>query len=117
MMRGGKSIIKIGSITILGLVIISYSIFQAWKIIQGPVITLYAPSNGQTFNQALIEIEGRAKNISYLKLNDRPIFTDKTGYFKEKYLLSPGYNIIKLDGVDKFKKYTEKKLELILKEY
>ena len=50
-------------------------------------------------------------------MNDKPIFTDKTGYFKEKFILSTGYNVIKLSGTDKFKKYTEKKLELILKEY
>jgi len=98
-------------------IIIGYSIFQAQKIIHGPVINIYSPKNGQTFNQGLIEIEGRAKNISYLYMNDKPIFTDKTGYFKEKFILSTGYNVIKLSGTDKFKKYTEKKLELILKEY
>lgn len=117
MTKSVKSITKIAIFTLLGLVIVSYSIFQAWKIIQGPVITIYSPENGRTFTQALIEIEGRAKNVSHLNLNDRPIFTDKTGYFKEKFLLSPGYNTIKLDATDKFKKYTEKRLYLVLKEY
>lgn len=117
MARPVKSIIKIVGFTALGVIIVSYSFFQAWKMIQGPVITIYSPENGRTFNQALIEIEGRAKNISHLNLDDRPIFTDKTGYFKEKFLLSPGYNVIKLDATDKFKKYTEKRLYLVLKEY
>lgn len=108
---------KIASLSLLTLVIVSYSIFQAWKIIQGPVIEIYGPENGATFTQALIEVEGRAKNISFLNLDDRPIYTDKTGYFKEKILLSPGYNVIKIDASDKFKKYTEKRLYLVLKEY
>jgi hypothetical protein len=116
-MRGGKSIIKIASISILGIIIVSYSIFQAWKIIQGPIINVYSPQNGQTFNQSLIEVEGTVKNVSHINLNDRPIFTDKNGYFKEKFLLSPGYNVIKLDASDKFKKNTEKRLTVILKEY
>lgn len=117
MTRSGKTILKIGSLVLLGLIIASYSTFQAWKIIQGPVITIYSPENGKTFTQALIEVEGKAKNVSHLNLNDRPIFTDKTGYFNEKFLLSPGYNVIKIDATDKFKKYTEKRLYLVLKEY
>lgn len=117
MSRSVKSIVKYGSIFLLLLIIIGYSIFQAWKIIQGPLITIYGPENGQTFNQTLIEIEGRAKNVSHLYLNDRAIFTDKTGYFKEKFLLSSGYNVVKVSGLDKFKKYTEERLYLVLKEY
>ena len=101
----------------LFLIIATYSLFQAQKLIKGPIIEIYSPKNGSTYSQTLIEIEGRAKNIAYLNMNDRPIFTDKTGYFKEKFLLSPGYNVIKLDAKDKFKKYTEKRLEIILKEY
>lgn len=103
--------------SILGLIIIGYSLFQAQKLLRGPIIEIYTPENGATYSQTLIEIEGRARNISYLNLNDKAIFTDKDGYFKEKLLLSPGYNIIKLDAKDKFKTYREKRLELILKEY
>lgn len=117
MNRNAKSILRISLFSIFGAVIVGYSLFQAWKLISGPIINITSPQNGTTFSQALIEIEGQARNIAYLNLNDRPIFTDKNGYFKEKILLSPGYNIIKLDAQDKFKKYTEKRLELILKEY
>ncbi len=117
MNRNAISTLRILSITIIFSIILIYSLFQAKKLITGPVIDIYSPINGSTYNQALIEVEGRARNIAYLNLDDRPIFTDKNGYFKEKLLLSPGYNIIKLDARDKFKKYTEKKLELILKEY
>ncbi len=117
MNRNALSILKLSLVSILGLTILGYALFQGQKIIVGPVIDIYTPQNGATYNQTLIEIEGQARNIAYLNLNDRAIFTDKEGYFKEKLLLSPGYNIIKLDARDKFKKYTEKKLELILKEY
>jgi len=112
-----NAVIRKFLIFILFVVIVVYSIFQAQKLINGPQIEVYSPKNGSTYSQVLIEVEGRAKNIAYLNMNDRPIFTDKTGYFKEKFLLSPGYNVIKLDASDKFKKYTEKKLEIILKEY
>ena len=117
MNRNATSKLKIGLFSLFGIIIIGYSLFQAQKLILGPIIEIYTPQNGAIYNQTLIEISGRAKNISYLNLNDRAIFTDKDGYFKEKLLLSPGYNIIKLDARDKFKNYTEKRLELILKEY
>ena len=117
MNRNATSLLRITLFSILGMVIVGYSIFQAWKLISGPIIDIYTPQNGATYSQTLIEIEGRARNISYLNLNDRPIFTDKNGYFKEKLLLSPGYNIIKLDAKDKFKNYTKKGLEIILKEF
>ncbi len=116
-MSNTSSKLKLFFYSLLGLIIIFYTIFQAQKLIYGPIINVYSPLNGSTYSQALIQIEGNAQNISRINLNDRPIFTDKNGNFQEKILLSPGYNIIKLDAQDKFQNYTEKRLELILKEY
>ncbi len=104
-------------LTILFSTIILYAFFQAEKLISGPKIEIYSPKTGSTYSQMLIEIEGRGRNIAYINMNDKPIYTDKTGYFKEKFLLSPGYNVIKIDATDKFKKYTEKRLEIVLKEH
>ena len=117
MNRNAISTLKTSLFTLLGLVIVVYSLFQGWKLLTGPVIDIESPENGATYSQALIEVSGRARNTAYLNLNGRAIFTDKEGKFSEKLLLSPGYNIIKLDATDKFKARTEKKLEVILKEY
>ena len=111
------TIIRKSLLISLFIIIVAYSLFQAQKKISGPSIEIFSPKTGTTYSQTLIEVEGVAKNISYLNMNGRPIFTDKAGYFKEKHLLSPGYNVIKLDAQDKFKKYTEEKLEIVLKEY
>ena len=117
MRHNALSIVKIVLFSFFGLVIVLCSLFQSWKLISGPIIDVYSPQNGATYNQALIEISGQARNIAYLNLNDNPIFTDKDGYFKEKFLLSSGYNLIKLDAKDKFKTSREKILQVILKEY
>jgi hypothetical protein len=117
MNRNAISLARIGAVTIIILVIAGYALFQAQKLISGPIIDVYTPEDGATFNQTLIEVTGRARNIAYINLNDRPIFIDKNGYFEEKLLLSPGLNIIKLDAQDKFKKRTEKRLQVVLKEY
>lgn len=116
-MRNNSTKLRIALFATLGFIIVAYSIFQSQKLLTGPVIMIYSPQNGSTYNQSLIAIEGRAKNVAHISLNDRPIFTDKTGYFQEKILLSPGYNIIKLQAEDKFKNIVEKRLELVLKEY
>jgi len=116
MKRNAVSLIKIGFFSLLGVIILAYSLFQASKILIGPVITIYTPESGAVYNSTLIAIEGRAKNVAYINLNGRKMFTDTSGYFSEKLLLSPGYNIIMLDARDKFGSRTEKKLELILKE-
>ena len=117
MNRNAFSILRASLISLFVIMIVGYSGFHAKKLISGPIIDIYTPQNGATYNQTLIEIEGRARNIAYISLNGRAIFTDKNGYFKEKFLLSPGYNVIKLDAQDKFKNSTEKRLEIILKEY
>ena len=111
------SIVRISAVLLLGIIIVGYSIFQAWKLISGPIITVYTPQNGATYNQTLIEIDGRAKNVAYINLDDRKIFTDKDGDFSEKILLSPGLNTVVLSATDKFGAKTEKKLELVLNEY
>ena len=117
MNRSASSILKIGTLSLLAIAIAGYSFFQAQKLIAGPIIDVYTPQNGATYNQTLVEISGRAENIAYIKLDDRKMFTDKDGNFSEKLLLSPGYNVVKLQAWDKFGKQTEKKLQLVLKEY
>src|ERR1035437_6663078 len=117
MNRNALSIFRIGALALLVVIIVGYSLFQANKILSGPIINIYTPQNGATYNSTLIEIDGQAKNIAYINLDDRQMFTDKDGNFSEKLLLSPGYNVVKLNAWDKFGKQTEKKLELVLKEY
>ena len=117
MNRNALSIIRVGALALLVVIIVGYSLFQANKILAGPIINIYTPQNGATYNSTLIEIDGQAKNIAYINLDDRQMFTDKDGNFSQKLLLSPGYNVVKLDAWDKFGKQTEKKLQLVLKEF
>jgi hypothetical protein len=112
--QDGKSIIKILIIILVITAIAGYSFFQARNIIRGPQISLVSPSNGTTVTEQAVEIQGSAKNISYITLNDRRIFVDKDGMFNEELLLAPGYNIWKLEAKDKFGRIVSKNIELIL---
>ena len=56
-----------------------------------------------------------AKNIKDISLNDRKIFIDEQGNFKEQLLLSYGYNVFKIKANDKFGRSVEKIVEIIYK--
>lgn len=95
------------------LVISGYVYFQSYNFIEGPVISINTPINGSSVDESLVEIEGEAKNISYITLNDRQIFTDEEGFFKEKLLLSYGYNLVTIAAKDRFGRDTTEVLEII----
>lgn len=109
----GKLIIRVLIISFFVLTIVGYSIFQAHKIITGPEIAIASPLTGGTIHQSDVDISGVAKNISFISVDDRPIHIDESGNFKEKLLLYPGYNIIKLQARDKFGASVEKHVELV----
>lgn len=93
--------------------ILGYTYFQMQSLVTGPIITVLEPQNGAVVTSSHIEIKGTTKNISSINLNDRLIFIDESGAFKEKLLLSPGYNIITLRAEDKFGRNTKDTLELV----
>jgi hypothetical protein len=106
-----RGLIVVGALLILG----GYALFEARGIIIGPTIEITGPKNGEGFDESLTTIEGHAKHVSFISLNDHPITVNESGYFREKLLLSPGYNIIKLKVVDRFGRERTSFLELLFK--
>jgi len=96
--------------------IASYTYYKTKDFVRGPIVTILYPVDGSTLYDTIVEIKGEAKNISYISIDDRQIFTDESGFFVEKLLLYPGYNIISIKATDKFDRNIEKTLELIYKE-
>ncbi len=114
-MQNIASILKILVVVLVVFVIIGYTYYRTKDFISGPIVTILSPVNGSTLDNTLVDIKGTAKNISYISINDRQIFTDEAGFFMEKLLLYPGYNIISIKASDKFERNIEKTLELIYK--
>ena len=108
-----KKILRYSIISLFALVILGYSLYQSKNLIQGPGVAVIRPENGAAFDASLIEIEGQAHNVTLIDINGRPIFIDDKGVFKEKYLLSPGYNAVTITAQDKFGRITRKILELM----
>ncbi len=101
---------------ILAAAVLWYAYFRARDFLRGPILTVDQPENGITLISPLTEISGTARNISFLSLDGRTIFTDKNGNWNEKQLLSDGYNIIEIDAKDRFGREIKKTLQLVLKE-
>jgi len=112
--KDAKTWIRIIFFTVLVLVILGYSGFQARKILEGPELKVTSLKTGAVLKDPLVEIKGVAYNIKEISMDDRPIYIDEKGNFNEKLLLFPGYNIIKLKAGDKFGKVTSKTLEVTL---
>ena len=105
--------IKVGSIVLLFGLILSYGLWQSRLLIQGPIITITGPENGTIVSDMQTILTGTAKNVSYITLNGRQIYTDPEGNIAEPLLLPEGYNIIQVSGTDKFGRSTTRTIELV----
>ena len=77
-----------------------YISYQARFLLQGPMIALEPIDSVQT--RSAVILEGNTANIVSITLNDRPIFTDESGNFKEALILENGYTIATLRAADRF---------------
>ena|SRR3989338_5908105 len=104
------------AIIIAVVLIVVYGMFNARNIIIGPEIEIISPNPESETTENLVIIRGVAKNVTFLSLNNRAIFMDQEGNFKEKLLLSPGFNIISLYGRDRFKQGVTEEFKIYYKQ-
>jgi hypothetical protein len=101
-----RSTLFIGIGLVLILLFLSYIVFQARFLLQGPIITLQEePTIEQT--EQKITLRGTVRNITKLTLNGRQIFTDETGYFEEAMFIENGYTIATLAATDRYGRETK----------
>ncbi len=101
-------------VSIFALMLLSYAAFQARHLIIGPTISIENPSSENLLSlKELIEIRGKAQNISSISLNDRPIFINEDGQFSEKLLLAKGYTIMTIKAEDRFGRAIVKTLHIV----
>lgn len=114
-MTKGSKLFKYTIISFVSILILGYGYYQTKNLMNGPILIVNYPISGMTLNESLVEIRGLAKNASFITLNDRKIFVDEEGKFKESLLLSYGYNVVEVEVTDKFERTKTEKLELIYK--
>lgn len=82
--------------------ILGYGLFEARRIITGPVVTIDSPLDGSATSSPAISIQGSARNIAFLTINGRPAFTDEEGRFFERVSVPAGYTVFTVEGKDRF---------------
>jgi len=107
-----RTLVRYWFIAMLGLLIVSFIIFQARFLIMGPQITLTDAPSGP-HNERQIHMKGTAHNIARLWLNDRPIYTDAKGDFDEALVLENGYTIATLRAEDRYGRSTTLSREMV----
>ena len=115
MNKGRGFYLKISTIALGFVLLVAYFIFGAQSYILGPEIYITQPSNGVTVNDPFLVMKGNVSRAALLWINGQSIIADKNGVFEESLLLSKGYNIIGVTAKDKFGRYVNKKLEIVLK--
>ena len=100
-----RSLVKLVLIAIGLMCILAYVIFQARYLISGPQISLVENPDLRQ-NERQIFLSGATFNISHLWLNDRPIYTDGQGNFKEALILENGYTVATLRAEDRYGRET-----------
>lgn len=113
-MKDNRNRIRRVFFVILGVFLILYILFQSKNLLEGPVIAVTKPLDGETLTYSVVDVEGTAKNISYIYLNDHPIFVDTAGKFRETVIAPVGYSIIKLSAKDKFGRTKETYIHVVL---
>ncbi len=102
MTRLGPNRIQFIAGIVLIVIIVLYSLYAFWDYIDGPELVIAFPQDGYATTSPLITVTGVAKRTQFISLNDRPVYIDEQGNFKETLLLQPGYTIIKAFVRDRF---------------
>jgi len=97
-----KKILKVVSLSIFLLSIVSYAFLQSKDLIFGVKIIDVNITDGGKMENDILNIIGNAKNALKLTLNDRIISIDQEGNFSETIVLNKGYNIISVKAEDEF---------------
>jgi len=104
-------------VTMAVLLIGGYGLFEARRLIEGPVITIDSPRDGSATSSMGVIISGTALNISFLTINDQTFYTDKAGHFAELLSIPPGFTVLTVRAVDRFGRRTAKSVSITVLDY
>jgi hypothetical protein len=106
-----------GIIIVLCILVVGYGLFEARRLVEGPVITITAPANGSATSSPLITVQGVAENVSFLTVDDKTVSADTSGHFSVTLSPPAGYTIITVAALDRFGRRTRKSVSITILNY
>ena len=105
------------AIALVLVVVVGYGLFEARRIIEGPTITILTPADGSATSTSALSITGKAENISFLTINDKPAYTDEAGNFAATLSPPPGVAVVTVAARDRFGRSASKSVFIIVLNY
>ena len=99
-----------GLVVLVVFIILSYGLFEARKLLEGPEITIDFPADGSATSTTAVTIVGTAQNIAFLTINDAPSYTDEAGKFVYRFSPPAGYTVVTVAAVDRFGRRASKSI-------
>ena len=101
----------------LGIILVGtlaiFAVFKTHDLVWGASIKIESPKNGSTLSSAFVVIKGVAPDSALLTVNGAKVLTDAVGNFEKELLLGLGYNMIRVDSLDRFNRERNQTLELV----
>lgn len=97
----------------LFIILAGYALFQARFLVLGPRLKIVSPQDGSHVAGSVVHVEGIAKNIAWISLNGRQIFTDERGWWSEKLIVPSGISIMTVETRDRFGREREKSIQVV----
>lgn len=107
-----RYLIVVSLVTLIG-----YGLFEARRLISGPIITINSPQAGQMVQGPVVRITGQVNNAAFLSVNSRQVLTDKSGNFVTALSPTPGYVVLSVSATDRFGKTRTRTIPLIVTNY
>ncbi len=104
--------IGVGLFVVIGI----YTTLKMRDIIWGVDVHVHGVVDGETVTDPKMTLEGNARNVNMLTINDRIVGIGEDGSFRDSLLLSPGYNIVSIKGDDKFGKHIHHQYHVVYKQ-
>ncbi len=93
--------VRFGLIVLIILGFAGYVLWQSRLLLGGPTLELLKEPPYQNTTPT-VTVEGIARNIVEITINDLPILTDEQGYFTQDVVLTPGYTIVSIEAKDRY---------------
>lgn len=116
MKKDARTLLATSAGILFVIVIGGYAYLKTKNLVEGPVIAVLSPTDGELVTSARVELSGVSKNVSRLTVNDRPIYVDESGRFSDTLVVPEGYTIITVIGTDRFGKSKREEIRVVRKD-
>lgn len=82
--------------------LLAYGLFEARRYIEGPVLQISEPKEGESVVGPAVHVVGFGRNLSYLYINGAQAYLDEKGGLNFTYTPPQGYTVLTLEAKDRF---------------